>query len=389
MIRLISLIGLVVNLTRNESNLQLKTKIYIMDYSVVNTGLGNSSFTVRPPLVKREVLLEYRVGQPLGYYSSWALFALSHHIVIWLAADRVYADRRVFRAYAVLGDDVVIGDRGVAEAYYAILQTLGVEISLHKSLISNSGAFEFANRFFIKRGTLDLSPISMRALLLGRSTMGLLTLYQKYSIKKWSVLFRIGGAGYRVLGKLLHHRSNRWQRLWVVLHKPRGDCPLAFEFWLGGGIPLCPYLSGRLRARILNEVKPKDIKLPIGTWYLDGLVTDAEFELLERTTLRSWMEKWFSWLFWYHSVALNPSTRISVLFDYPVVERSWKRTNVNHELSYYHYLIIKWWFRLYLLQILLFQHCYQSIASTGINSLNYPFMPCLEFLRTNHKFFGS
>lgn len=52
-------------------------------------------------------------GQPLGYYSSWPLFTLSHHVVVWLAADRVYP-RRVFRDYDLLGDDIVIGDHKVA-----------------------------------------------------------------------------------------------------------------------------------------------------------------------------------------------------------------------------------------------------------------------------------
>ncbi|KAI5567024.1 hypothetical protein BDE02_13G061400 [Populus trichocarpa] len=37
----------------------------------------------------------------------WPLFTLSHHMVVWLAAERLYPGRR-FQAYAVLGDDIVI-----------------------------------------------------------------------------------------------------------------------------------------------------------------------------------------------------------------------------------------------------------------------------------------
>lgn len=59
--------------------------------------------------------------------------------VDWMAADRVYPGRSPFRAYAVLGDDVVIGDRKVAQAYAAILSDLGVTISYQKSLVSDSG----------------------------------------------------------------------------------------------------------------------------------------------------------------------------------------------------------------------------------------------------------
>lgn len=34
----------------------------------------------------------------------------------------------------------------------------------------------------------------------------------------------------------------------------------AFEWWLGGGKPLDPYLKGRLWWWVLNQVKPKDIR---------------------------------------------------------------------------------------------------------------------------------
>lgn len=102
---------------------------------------------------------------------------------------------------------------------------------------------------------------------------------------------------------------------------------------MGGGIPLNPYLKGRLRDRILREVKPRDIKLPQGAWYLDGLMDDAETTIVETTVLRSWMKLWLSWVLWYSSVALNPDTRLQDLLDYPVVELSWKRRNVNNDIK--------------------------------------------------------
>lgn len=45
-----------------------------------------------------------------------------------------------FDGYAVLGDDVVIADRKVAEVYEQALYKLGVLISYQKSLISDTGA---------------------------------------------------------------------------------------------------------------------------------------------------------------------------------------------------------------------------------------------------------
>ncbi|KAF4346743.1 hypothetical protein F8388_002529, partial [Cannabis sativa] len=49
------------------------------------------------------------------YYASWPMFSLSHHMVVWLAAERVYPGSGKFKAYAILGDDVVIADSRVAK----------------------------------------------------------------------------------------------------------------------------------------------------------------------------------------------------------------------------------------------------------------------------------
>lgn len=66
--------------------------------------------------------------------------------MVWHCAEQVYPGR-VFDRYAVLGDDVVIADQQVAEKYAECLKGLGVTISHQKSLISHSGAAEFAKRF--------------------------------------------------------------------------------------------------------------------------------------------------------------------------------------------------------------------------------------------------
>lgn len=51
---------------------------------------------------------------------------------------------RRFTDYAVLGDDVVIADKRVAGVYESSLRQLGGSISYLKSLISETGALEFA-----------------------------------------------------------------------------------------------------------------------------------------------------------------------------------------------------------------------------------------------------
>jgi hypothetical protein len=95
------------------------------------------------------------------------MLAISHHGLVRIAARRVGI--MDFKHYALLGDDIVIGNEKVANSYYHLLTTvLGVEINLSKSLISKH-VFEFAKRI-VFHGT-DLSPVGPKALLLCLKTM--------------------------------------------------------------------------------------------------------------------------------------------------------------------------------------------------------------------------
>jgi hypothetical protein len=59
--------------------------------------------------------LKYSTGQPMGAYSSWAAFTLTHHLVVhWCAKLCGYDD---FQDYILLGDDIVIKNDKVAEKY--------------------------------------------------------------------------------------------------------------------------------------------------------------------------------------------------------------------------------------------------------------------------------
>lgn len=97
----------------------------------------------------------YKCGQPMGALTSWSVgLALVHHWIVQSAAQRA-GYTRLFRRYALLGDDIVLWDDKVAFHYQEILKELGVGISLPKSLISQNG-LEFAKRFFYKGE--DCSP---------------------------------------------------------------------------------------------------------------------------------------------------------------------------------------------------------------------------------------
>jgi hypothetical protein len=93
----------------------------------------------------------------MGAYSSWAMLALTHHVIVQVASYRA-GWRHFFPYYTVLGDDIVIFDQQVAKEYQNLMATLGVPINLAKSLVSEKGTLEFAKRWF-HPDLGDFSPI--------------------------------------------------------------------------------------------------------------------------------------------------------------------------------------------------------------------------------------
>lgn len=296
--------------------------------SIVECALGDNVFDV--PFCKKGVQypsssVVFNCGQPLGYYLSWPLFTFSHHCVVWMAAHRVYPGVK-FKAYAILGDDIVIGDSRVAQEYSNILSDLQVTISTQKSLVSDKGACEFAKRFYVNKGFTDLSPVSIKSLHACNSIIGLINIRNKYKVP-YVALCRVGGAGYKTLGSIHTKRSKKWERLWVAFNKPSCGERLPFEFWLGRGYPLNPYLKGLIVDFLRKELKPKELKL-----VPEELTFENQSELLEYTLIHQWMKSWLQYVYWFHTVALNLDPSLVELFDVPLVETSWRGTKIDKDL---------------------------------------------------------
>jgi len=68
----------------------------------------------------------YAAGQPMGAYSSWCAMALTHHLIVRVAALR--AGFPHFTSYALLGDDIVIADAAVAQQYRTLLPSPNMPI---------------------------------------------------------------------------------------------------------------------------------------------------------------------------------------------------------------------------------------------------------------------
>jgi hypothetical protein len=139
--------------------------------------------------------LRYSVGQPMGALSSWAMLALTHHLLIQYCF-RTLNNRNIskpkgfwYTNYEVLGDDVVIFDHDVATAYLEVMARLGVDINMSKSISSRDGtALEFAKRTIFQG--VDVSGLSWRLFSVADQTLsGRLTIMLDY-LRRGSPLTR-------------------------------------------------------------------------------------------------------------------------------------------------------------------------------------------------------
>lgn len=146
----------------------------------------------------------------MGALSSWAMLALTHHMIVQYAATKA---KRVgwFTAYAVLGDDIIITDEAVAVQYLKLMDELGVGIGLAKSLVSRKGVAEFAKRFYVPE---DASPISVKEVAVAlNDTSTLIALAHKRSKASIANIIAFLGYGYRVRGNLNKNYSQLSIRL--------------------------------------------------------------------------------------------------------------------------------------------------------------------------------
>jgi hypothetical protein len=95
--------------------------------------------------------LTWGKGQPLGMVPSFAIFTLTHGILI-RNIEMKLGKSNTFR---VLGDDVVINDSDVARIYVEELEYMGCEISALKS-ISSSHIAEFAGKVITADGSVPV-----------------------------------------------------------------------------------------------------------------------------------------------------------------------------------------------------------------------------------------
>jgi hypothetical protein len=138
--------------------------------------------------------ISYTRGQPMGALSSWAALALLHHYIVQYAAYRVFNKIQTFTQYRVLGDDIVIGNREVAESYLKVCEEFSIPIGLAKSVVSPKTShegkkgdrlFQFANQ--IALGSENISPLSLKEEIQANSIASRLELISKLVGRGWHI----------------------------------------------------------------------------------------------------------------------------------------------------------------------------------------------------------
>lgn len=81
----------------------------------------------------------YEIGQPMGLYGSFPLFHLTHLAVLECESRRLNLQGN--KNYCVLGDDVVITDRNLADRYLSVMRAFDVPISKDKSFVGEVSEF--------------------------------------------------------------------------------------------------------------------------------------------------------------------------------------------------------------------------------------------------------
>lgn len=140
--------------------------------------------------------VKYAVGQPMGALSSWAMLAITHHLIVQLAYQRSYKKDDWFSNYELLGDDIVIFDTLVAEQYLFIMKNIGLEINLSKSVCSPTGeVVEFAKKTYLNGN--NISGLPWKAVISQTDVLGIASLI------------------YSLHSHLDYARNIRWVKNWI------------------------------------------------------------------------------------------------------------------------------------------------------------------------------
>lgn len=167
-----------------ELQKRLLARIFHMELAQSWQSILNSREFTTPEGYK----LKYSTGQPMGTYSSWCVFTLTHHLVVYYCAH--LCGLKNFDQYMILGDDIVIKNDAVAQTYIKIIKGLGVELSLQKTHVSDD-TYEFAKRWIQPKQSREITGLPLGGLLRNFNNPNIVftILYDYFKIKNNRIPF--------------------------------------------------------------------------------------------------------------------------------------------------------------------------------------------------------
>lgn len=277
--------------------------------------------------------LRFAQGTPLGALSAWPAFALTHHLLVQDAARRAGVSGW-FSNYAIVGDDLVLGDAAVAAEYRITLDFCDVKVSREKSIESTNSSCEFCSRFRWRGTTRDASPISFKSVTAARAKAellpSLLARLNEWYPRRISEALRIIGWGYRNLALLpsMFQKgpsviSRRKFNGWLLQFHPLRDAGWSWDLWLaaGRGLPFLPpeiigLVHWHLLSRFMSTLESEGYTLT-----LPYECDEQDEEMLVRPLVGQYLRSLSPTL-----LALSQGELITPLVRHPPPKKDLKRT---------------------------------------------------------------
>jgi hypothetical protein len=196
--------------------------------------------------------VKYAVGQPMGAYSSWAVFALTHHAIVQFAAY-LSGHKGWFKLYALLGDDIVIADVNVANRYKRLCKWLGMGIGISKSMVNDNLSCEFAKKVFVQGKDCAAFPWKLWSVSQTSLSGGIAALQRVSSMGLSLTAAQVAlafGAGMRTVARVGAKWDNipsRLRAFLVIASHPSAQTVLArptWIDWLATKGPMLPVIYG-------------------------------------------------------------------------------------------------------------------------------------------------
>lgn len=170
----------------------------------------------KAPWIFEKSTISWKKGQPLGLYPSFAIFALTHGLLLYYLNNFRHENK-----FFVLGDDVVILDNELYRKYRECLLTLQCPVSENKTLCSNL-LTEFAGKIITRdsiipqlkwRNPSDDNFIDLVRNIGHRSLRLLLPRQRKVVKALWDIPDLFGGVGFNPKGLPLEERYFKYLSL--------------------------------------------------------------------------------------------------------------------------------------------------------------------------------